>query len=196
MNQTLLIVAVIVVLLAVVGWLLYERRRSAQLRSEFGPEYKRAIDEAGDRRAAETELRERQERVEALDIRPLPARDREAYAQEWRQVQAQFVDAPSAAIVEADALIGKVMEARGYPVADFEQRIADISVGHANVVEHYRAAHEIASRRDGVRTDTEALRQAMVHYRALFEDLLEASNGTDRAAPEPVTSQEPARRAS
>jgi hypothetical protein len=195
MNQTLLLVGVIVALLVVVGWLLYERRRSDQLRAEFGPEYKRAVDATGDRRAAETELRERQERVEALDIRPLPAADREAYAQEWRQVQAKFVDEPGSAIMEADALIRGVMEARGYPVADFEQRVADISVGHANVVDHYRAAHEIASRRDDARIDTEALRQAMVHYRALFEDLLERPNGTDRPAAERVT-QEPARNAS
>jgi predicted nucleic acid-binding protein len=196
MNQTLLLIAVIVALLAVVGWLVYERRRSNQLRAEFGPEYKRAVDETGDRRAAETELRERQQRVEALDVRPLPAREREAYAQEWRRVQAEFVDEPGAAITEADALIGKVMEARGYPVVDFEQRVADISVGHANVVEHYRAAHQIASRRDDVRTDTEALRQAMVHYRALFEDLLESSNGTNPASTQAATPQEPARKAS
>jgi hypothetical protein len=190
MGQTLLLVGVIVVVLAVVGWLLYERRRSDQLRSEFGAEYKRTVDTAGDRRAAEAELRERQERVEALDIRALPAREREAYAQEWRQVQAEFVDEPGTAITAADALIGKVMQARGYPVADFEQRAADVSVGHADVVEHYRAAHEIASRRDDIGTDTEKLRQAMVHYRALFEDLLEPTDGTDESASRPVREQE------
>jgi predicted nucleic acid-binding protein len=196
MDQTILLVAVIVVLLAVVGWLLYERRRSDQLRSEFGPEYKRTVEAAGDRRAGEAELRERQQRVEALDIRPLPPRERDAYAQEWREVQARFVDEPTGAISDADALIGKVMEARGYPVADFEQRAADVSVGHANVVEHYRAAHEIASRRDDLGTDTEALRQAMVHYRALFEDLLEPSNGTEESASKPTTEREPAGRPS
>jgi predicted nucleic acid-binding protein len=196
MDQTILLVVVIVVLLAVVGWLLYERRRSDQLRSEFGPEYKRTVEAAGDRRAAESELRERQQRVEALDIRPLPANEREAYAQQWREVQARFVDEPTGAISDADALIGKVMEARGYPVADFEQRAADVSVGHANVVEHYRAAHEIASRRDDLGTDTEELRQALVHYRALFEDLLEPSDGAETQASNRTTQQEPAGRPS
>lgn len=196
MGQTLLLVGVVVALLAVVGWLLYERRRSEQLRSEFGSEYKRTVETTGDKRAAEAELRERQERVEALDIRPLPANERDSYAQQWREVQARFVDEPGTAITDADALIGKVMEARGYPVSDFEQRVADVSVGHANVVEHYRAAHEIASRRDDLSTDTEALRQAMVHYRALFEDLLESTNGTDKPRPRRVTEQEPAGRAS
>ena len=196
MGQTLLLVGVIVVLLAVVGWLLYERRRSDQLKSEFGPEYKRTLETTGDRRAAEAELRERRERVEALDIRALPKNERETYAQEWREVQARFVDEPGRAITDADALIGKVMQARGYPVSDFEQRAADVSVGHANVVEHYRAAHEIASRRDDISTDTEALRQAMVHYRALFEDLLQSSNGTEQPAPQRVEAQEPAGRIS
>ena len=172
MNATVLLVVVIVVLLAVVGWLLYERRRSTELRSTFGPEYERTVKDAGDRRAAETELRARQERVQALEIRPLPAADRDRYAMEWRDVQALFVDEPGAAIDDADELIGRVMQDRGYPVSDFDQRVADVSVDHPTVVEHYRAAHAIAERRDGVDTDTEDLRQAMVHYRALFEDLL------------------------
>jgi len=173
MNETLLLVVVIVVLLAVVGWLLYERRRTTELRSRFGPEYERTVKDTGDRRAAESELRQRKERVEALELRPLGGQDRQRYATEWRQVQSLFVDEPKAAIDDADDLIGRVMKARGYPVADFEQRVADISVDHAAVVEHYRAAHAIAERRDKVDTDTEALRQAMVHYRALFEELLE-----------------------
>src|SRR5262245_23788348 len=172
MNETLLLAIVIVVLLAVIGWLVYERRRSDELRSRFGPEYARAVDAAGDRRTAESELRGRKDRVAALDIRPLPAAERDRYQTEWRSVQAQFVDDPKAAIDEADALIRTVMKARGYPVADFDQRVADISVDHPNVVEHYRQAHAIASRRDDVSTNTEDLRQAMVHYRALFQDLL------------------------
>jgi hypothetical protein len=172
MNETLLLVVVIVVLLAVVGWLLYERRRTTELRSTFGPEYERTVKDVGDRRAAEGELRKRQERVQELEIRPLGGQDRQRYATEWRQVQALFVDEPKAAIDDADDLIGRLMEARGYPVADFDQRVADISVDHAAVAQHYRAAHAIAERRDEADTDTEALRQAMVHYRALFEDLL------------------------
>jgi len=190
MTPTLLLVLVIVVLLAVVGWLLYERRRSDELRSTFGPEYRRTLDETGDRRAAEAELRERKERVAALDIRPLAPADRDRYAGAWRQVQAEFVDAPGSAITDADRLIGEVMQARGYPVSDFEQRVADVSVDHPAVVEHYRAAHAIASRRNDVTTDTEALRQAMVHYRALFEDLLDGS-GTNRSTEPGSATAEP-----
>jgi hypothetical protein len=186
-NETLLLVVVIVVLLAVVGWLLYERRRSTELRSTFGPEYERTVKDAGDRRTAESELRSREERVRALEIRPLPAADRDRYATEWREVQALFVDEPAAAIDDADELIGRVMQDRGYPVSDFDQRVADVSVDHPNVVEHYRAAHAIAERRDAVGTDTEDLRQAMVHYRALFEDLLGPTNGTDNGTPERPT---------
>jgi hypothetical protein len=194
MNETLLLVVVIVVLLAVVGWLLYERRRSTVLRSTFGPEYERAVHDAGDRRTAESELRKRQERVEALDIRPLPPVDRDRYAVEWRQVQALFVDEPRTAIDDADELIGRVMRDRGYPVADFDQRVADISVGHAAVVEHYRAAHAIAARADDTDTDidTEDLRQAMVHFRALFEDLLGTTDGrTAASAPRRVETDHP-----
>jgi hypothetical protein len=175
MEPTIILVVVIVVLLAVVAWLLYERQRSARLQSTFGPEYKRAVAETGDRRAAEAELEERQRRVRALEIRPLAADERERYAAAWREVQGRFVDDPAAAIADADRLIGEVMEARGYPVADFERRTADISVDHPAVVEHYRAAHAIASRSDG-EAETEDLRQAMVHYRALFEDLLEPTS--------------------
>jgi hypothetical protein len=192
----LLLILVVIVLLAAVGWLLYDRRRSEQLRSDFGPEYKRVVDAAGDRRAAEAELRERQQRVRGLDIRPLPEADRTRYAQEWRQVQAHFVDEPTVAISDADGLIGRVMEARGYPVADFEQRVADISVDHGAVVDHYRAAHDIASRRDAAGTDTEELRQAMVHYRALFEDLLQPSQQSDAVAARRATRPEQTRRAS
>ena len=192
MNETLLLVVVIVVLLAVVGWLLYDRRGTTKLRSTFGPEYERTVKDAGDRRAAEDELRKRQERVQALEIRPLGGTDRQRYATEWRQVQALFVDEPKVAIDDADDLIGRVMEARGYPVADFEQRVADVSVGHGAVVDHYRAAHAIAERRDDVATDTEALRQAMVHYRALFEDLLGPSDGkTARPAGPAKSSDKP-----
>ena len=185
MTPTLLLVLVIVVLLAVVGWLLYERRRTDELRSTFGPEYRRTLDETGDRRAAEAELRERKQRVDALDIRPLPPAERDRYAGGWRKVQADFVDAPGSAITEADRLIGEVMQARGYPVSDFEQRVADVSVDHPAVVEHYRAAHAIAERRSDVTTDTEALRQAMVHYRALFDDLLDGSGPRRSAAADP-----------
>ena len=173
-TQTLVIVVLALALVAALGWILYDRRRSAALRSRFGPEYRRVVDEADDRRAAESELEARQRRVDKLDIRPLPEAERDRYAAEWKAVQAHFVDEPAAAISEADRLIGGVMEAQGYPVADFEQRAADVSVDHPRVVEHYRAAHAIATTEaePDATTTTEDLRQAMVHYRALFEDLL------------------------
>jgi hypothetical protein len=204
MNETLLLVVVIVVLLLAVGWLLYDRRRSTQLRSTFGSEYERTVQDTGDRRTAENELRQRKERVDALDIHPLPAAERDRYAQEWRTVQARFVDEPRPAIEEADDLIGRVMQDRGYPFADFDQRVADVSVGHADVVEHYRAAHAIASQNE-MTTTTEDLRRAMVDYRTLFEDLLRpgegqeaTGDGRDAAAParNTTTDTELTRRAS
>jgi hypothetical protein len=181
-TQTLVIVVLAIALVAVVAWILFDRRRSEGLKSRFGPEYRRVVDEADDRRAAESELAARQQRVEKLDIRPLPDAERDRYAGEWKTVQAQFVDEPAAAISEADRLIGHVMEAQGYPMADFEQRAADVSVDHPQVVEHYRAAHAIATTEaepDG-RTTTEDLRQAMVHYRTLFDDLLGMSTAEPR----------------
>jgi hypothetical protein len=179
-TSTLILIAVVVVLLVVVGWLLLERRRTGQLRSRFGPEYDRTVDQEGDRRAAEAELEARQRRVESLRIRPLGPDEAERFTTQWRQVQARFVDDPKGAIGDADDLIGGVMEARGYPVGDFEQRAADVSVDHPAVVEHYRAAHDIATRSGRGPADTEALRQAMVHYRALFDDLV-GSADTERA---------------
>ena len=189
MDITVLLVVAVVVLIVIVGWLLVERRRSAELRATFGPEYQRAIADAGSRRAAESELEARRRRVESLQLRPLTAADRDRYSASWHEVQARFVDEPAAAIAEADDLIQTVMEARGYPVADFDQRVADVSVDHPAVVEHYRAAHAIAVEQEG-RTgqDTEALRQAMVHYRALFLDLLGPNTAE---SPRPVERSEP-----
>ena len=137
MDSTTLLILVIVVLVAVVGWLAYERRRSDTLRSKFGPEYRRTIEATGDRREAEAELQARERRVAALDIRTLPAAERARYADEWRDVQSHFVDQPAAAITEADALIGQVMEARGYPVAygpggDGASWAAPVVEGHAH----------------------------------------------------------------
>lgn len=179
MDWILVLAVVIVVLLAIVGWLLYDRRRRTELRSTFGPEYERTVEDTGDRRAAEDDLRARKERVDALEIRPLPAAARDRYQSEWHDVQALFVDEPKSAIDDADDLIGRVMQERGYPVADFEQRAADVSVDHGQVVDHYRAAHDIATRADDRDVGTEELRQAMVHYRALFDDLIEPSDGVD-----------------
>jgi hypothetical protein len=150
-----------------------QRRRTEDLRKQFGPEYDRAISDLGDQRHAEAELAARQERVQKLNIRELPAEDRERYINAWHSTQSQFVDEPAAAIKDADRVVAEVMRARGYPIGDFEQRVADISVDHPHVVENYRAAHAIALANERGEASTEDLRQAMVHFRSLFEDLLE-----------------------
>jgi hypothetical protein len=170
------IVLAVVVLAAValVAVAALRKRQSEQLREGFGPEYDRVVEETGDRREAERELAERQKRHDELEIVPLSDQVRTRYAEEWRQVQARFVDEPEPAVAEADALVQRVMSDRGYPVADdFERRAADVSVDHPDVVQNFREGHRLAGA-----GDTESLRQAMVHYRALFEELLEG--GHDR----------------
>jgi hypothetical protein len=157
---------------AVAAWVFLRKRRSSRLRQSFGPEYERAVESAG-RQEAERELEHRQERVRQLDIRALPPGEADRFAREWQDVQKQFVDSPARAVDDADRLVTDLMQRRGYPMADFEQRAADISVDHPQVVEHYRAGHTLAARaRDGG-ASTEGLRQAMVHYRTLFDELLE-----------------------
>jgi hypothetical protein len=175
--QTVLVVVIVLVVLGVVALLLAQRRRRTRLQEQFGPEYDRVV-ESGDRREAERELRERTERREKLDIRPLPPRERAAFAKRWRAAQADFVDQPSLAIQSADLLVTEVMSRRGYPVGDFDQQVRDVSVDHGHVVEEYRLAHDISERNDRNEASTEDLRQAMVHYRALFADLLD--EGDDR----------------
>jgi hypothetical protein len=175
------IVVVAIVAVAAVAWWAGQRRRSERLRDRFGPEYERTVERVDDQKKAEADLEAREERVDALDIKPLDARDRARFGERWRVVQALFVDDPSMAVQQADDLIGSVMRARGYPVGDFEQRAADISVNHPQVVDHYRTAHRIAERRATGTVDTEGLRQAFVHYRALFADLLETGD-PDRTA--------------
>jgi hypothetical protein len=178
MDTPVMIVLVVAVLavIGVVVWLYLQKRRSDGLRTSFGPEYDRARREHPDQRSAERSLEERKERVEQLHIRALSSDERDQFVERWRSSQAQFVDDPSGATRVADALVAEIMQARGYPVGDFEQRAADVSVDHPGVVEHYRAAHAIALRTDRGQADsgdTEDLRQAFVHYRALFDDLLE-----------------------
>jgi hypothetical protein len=175
MDNIDLIAAVVVIGLVVLGllaWVGAQRRRSEALRRQFGPEYEQALAAAGSRRAAEDELAARRKRVAALDIQALPEPERQRYARAWRAAQTRFVDEPAPAVIEADRLVNEVMRARGYPMGDFEQRAADLSVDHGNVVTHYRAARELAETNSAGRASTEALRQAMIHYRALFEDLL------------------------
>jgi hypothetical protein len=172
---TWVLVIVVVVLLVVLGLLLFRQRRSAQLREGFGPEYDRALDEHGDQRAAEAELRERRDRRRSYDIKPLDESARQRYIERWKATQAKFVDQPASALTDADELLAEVMRERGYPVEDFDQQAADVSVDHPHVVESYRKAHAIHSERDA---STEDLRQAMVHYRALFAELLEPEHET------------------
>jgi hypothetical protein len=157
---------------AVVLWFVWERRRHVQLRKRFGPEYDRTVHETGSERRAEAELDARARRVARLQIRTLDEADALRFAEAWRVLQIRFVDEPSAAIAEADRLVGEVMTARGYPLGDFDQRAADISVDHPRVVANYRAARDIARRQGRGEASTEDLRQAVIHYRALFEDLL------------------------
>ena len=173
-TTQLLILVVAVVVLAVLAYLVVQRQRSEGLRKQFGPEYDQAVRQHGDARRAEAELAARQKRVEALNIRPLAPEERDRFAEAWRSTQAHFVDNPAAAITEADQLVNQVMQARGYPVGDFEQRAADISVDHPQVVTNYRAARAIAQANRAGKAGTEELRQALVHYRGLFEDLLRA----------------------
>jgi hypothetical protein len=168
---------VIVVAVLVIAYLVSRQRRTAELRDRFGPEYDRTVEHYGSRGEAESTLLARTKRVERLEIRPLSERERSRYALAWREVQARFVDDPGATIGEADRLVNEVMKARGYPMGDFEQRAADISVDHAEVVEHYRAGHAAALRHDRSPLDTEELRQAFIHYRALFAALLEGTAG-------------------
>jgi len=178
----IVIIVLAVVVVAAIVWVLVKRRKREELRGTFGPEYDRTVRERDSRRAAESELQERQRRREELDIRPLAPLARTRYADEWTGVQAKFVDDPGTAVVDANGLVLRVMVDRGYPMEEFEQRAADISVDHPNVVEHYRAAHRISQLNGDERAGTEDLRQAMVHYRALFEELLGDEDSEARAA--------------
>jgi hypothetical protein len=174
------VVAIVVIALGLI--IVLARRRSRRLHEQFGPEYKHAVRQYGDARKAEAELAAREKRVRKFDIRPLTLQERSNFAEMWRKTQARFVDEPSKALGEADGLMKEVMRTRGYPVGDFEQRAADISVDHPNVVTNYRAGHEIATRNNSGEATTEDLRQAMLHYHALFEELVEIK--------EPTTSKE------
>ena len=168
-----LIAIAIAAVLAVVVWQVLARRRTGRLRQQFGPEYDRTIESAENRREAEADLQAREEHRRQLDIRPLSEAARVRYMETWRTTQAQFVDDPRGAVQSADSLIQSVMADRGYPVDDFDQRAADISVDHPHVVENYREGHRLAQASAGGDESTESLRQAMRHYRALFDELLE-----------------------
>ena len=171
------IVILVVAVLVVMGIVLtiMRGRQSARLQDHYGSEYEHEVEAAGGSKAkAEAELLKRQKRVQKLDIKPLSPAERDAFADEWQKVQARFVDDPERSIALADALVAEVMKARGYPVQDFEQRAADISVEHPALVENYRAAHEIAVRHSRGAANTEDLRAALLGYRSLFDELLGA----------------------
>lgn len=173
-NTTLLVVIVVaVVVLLAVALLVIQKRRGAALRQRFGKEYDLAVRERGSEREAQAALERREKRVARFNIRTLSAVERDNYAEKWRAVQSRFVDDPQGAVIEADETVMSLMVAEGYPVADFGQRAADLSVDHPHVVQNYRAAHEIAVRHRQGRANTEDLRQAMIHYRSLFEELLD-----------------------
>ena len=174
MNTTsIIIVALVLVIVgAILGLVFARRKRSERLHDHFGAEYDHTVQTLGDEKKAQTELEVRRKHVEALDIRPLSVSERGRYLADWTAVQSKFVDEPGQAIVDADSLIMQVMRTRAYPVSDFDQRAADISVTYPALVSNYRAAREIAVRNEQHQADTEELRQAMIHYRSLFEELL------------------------
>ena len=165
----LIVIAVVVVLLIV--WAVARKKRTTALRQRFGPEYDRTVREHGPGKA-ETVLTQREKRVERMPIRELAADERERFITEWRVVQSRFVDDPRQAVYEADTLVTRLMQARGYPMGDFDQRAADISVDHPRVVDNYRAAHEIALRERKGQATTEDLRHGLIYYRSLFDELL------------------------
>lgn len=171
---------VVVVLLVLVGWLVERKRRREKLRERFGPEYDRVVLQEGDARKAEALLAEREKRVSKFSIRHLTMADRERYVNEWAAVQRRFVDDPAMAVIEADSLVTALMAARGYPMTDFEQRAADISVNYPRVVQNYRAARVIVGRHGKGQATTEDMRQAMVYYRSLFDEMVEVPSGEKR----------------
>ena len=183
MDPKLIAYTVAALLVIVVAVALYVRKRkhtTAELRQRFGPEYDRVVRQHGSERKAEAKLADRETRVEMLKIRDLDLAEREGYLSRWQAVQSRFVDYPKGAVTEADELVCSLMQTRGYPVTDFDQRAADVSVDHPRVVENYRSAHAIALRLGRGEASTEDLRTAMIHYRSLFDELVQAQTSTDK----------------
>lgn len=178
-----ILIAILIVAAVIVAALAVRRRRTAALQDRFGPEYDRTVQTYEDRRTAEAELRARERQRARLDIRPLPEDARRRYAAEWHEVQEQFVDQPVEAVGAADVLVGRVMEARGYPVADFESQADLVSVDHPSVAENYRFAHDVWRRSRSQQATTEDLRKALLRYRSLFEELLRPDGEAAAAAP-------------
>src|ERR1035438_1911817 len=184
-TQTWIIlgVAAVIVLIALAAYLLYQKKQSRGLQERFGPAYRRAVKELGSRTQAETELKARQKLVEHFNIVPLAPAEAARFGQAWKTLQINFVDNPKAVVVQADELVRDLLLTRGYPMGDFERRAADISVDHPAVVANYRAAQVIAARNQRGEADTEELRKAVVHYRALFDELLETTEGKQPVMP-------------
>jgi hypothetical protein len=172
-NTIILAAALVVAVIAVIAWLFIRQRRSKRLQVRFGPEYGRTVKELGGRTKAESDLKERENRVARLNIAPLASAESVRFTQAWNNLQSRFVDNPRGAVAEADHLVTELMQKRGYPMGDFERRADDISVEYPGIVAAYRAAHVIAERDKRGEADTEELRQAVVHYRTLFDKLLE-----------------------
>jgi hypothetical protein len=184
MDPKLIAGVVVIVLIIVIGVVLHERKQrtiTAGLRRRFGSEYDRAVLDQGSEHKAEAKLVDREARVEKLKIRDLGITERERFLAEWRSVQSRFVDHPKTAVTEADELVSSLMLARGYPVTDFDQRAADISVNHPRLVEYYRSAHGVAVRLGREEASTEELRTAMIQYRTLFDELVEVQTGEIKA---------------
>ena len=181
-TNLIVLAAVAILIMAALAWLYMRKRRNttAVLRKKFGPEYDHAVLVHGAGRKAESKLEDREKRVEKLNIRNLDPLEHERYLRRWEAVQSRFVDSPKGAVTEADDLVSSAMKARGYPVSDFEQRAADISVDHPRVMENYRSAHEIALRVGKDAATTEDLRTAMIHYRSLFEELVQVPASVER----------------
>ena len=182
--QTLAMIAagVVVGILLAAAWAYLMRQRRERLRARFGPEYNRTVEAVGRPDKADAILRKRAERVDRFKLRPLTASQADGFVREWRRIQAGFVDNPAGAVAEADALVTQVMVARGYPPEDFETRAEDVSVDHPHVVENYRAARLLMDKRSRGEATTDELRQAVVNFRALFDDLLEVERDERRRA--------------
>ena len=172
-NSTLILIITVVIAAILVLWFGYMSRKRAQLKARFGPEYDRTVKDVGNPRKAEALLDARAKRVSRYSIRPLSPDEHQRFLAAWTDVQSRFVDDPAGAVADADVLVADLMEARGYPTSDFDHRAEDVSVDHPAVVPHYREAHEIAVRHARAGVATEDLRKAIVHYRALFDDLLD-----------------------
>jgi hypothetical protein len=185
-GTIVIIIVVVLVLAALAAFVLRPQMQRRRLREKFGPEYDRTVETTEDRREAERELAQREQRHSEFDLKPLSASARETYTQEWAGVQEEFVDEPTKAVTDADRLITAIMAERGYPTDGYDQQLADLSVEHSSTLDHYRDAHEIVLRHGRNDASTEDLRNAMVHYRTLFEDLLNGGAGSADSADEPV----------